>query len=100
MKPFVTSAGSVLWELILPVALFVAWWVWSVQGQSMYFPAVPEILRAFGHTWFGTGFTEHVLPSLRNFIVGLAIGTFFGIVCGIAIGRVMWLRWLLGPIIE
>lgn len=100
MKSAAHGFGSALWGLILPAALFAGWWVWSVAAGGMYFPPLPEILRAFGHTWFGSGFAEHVVPSLRNFAVGYLIASAAGIVLGILIGRVGWLYWLFGPLIE
>lgn len=94
------SVTAIVWELLLPLALFVAWWVWSVTAGEMYFPPLPEILRAFGHTWFGAGFVEHILPSLRNFALGYLLASAAGIVAGVAIGRNAWLHWLVGPIVE
>lgn len=94
------GVGAVVWELILPVALFVGWWIWSTVAGGMYFPPLPDILTSFAHTWFGAGFVENVIPSLRNFIVGYLVGSAIGVVLGVAIGRVGWLRWLLSPIIE
>lgn len=91
---------AMVWELLLPLALFVAWWVWSVTAGQMYFPPLPEILRAFGHTWFGAGFVDHILPSLRNLALGYLLSSAAGIVAGIAIGRNAWLHWLVGPIVE
>lgn len=100
MKSLTRRAGAILWGLILPLALFAAWWIWSVADPGMYFPPLPAILRAFGHTWFGSGFLAHVVPSLRNFIVGYLIASVAGVAIGVAIGRVAWLHWLLGPLIE
>ncbi|TAL77538.1 MAG: ABC transporter permease [Burkholderiaceae bacterium] len=91
---------AIVWELILPVVLFVGWWGWSSASTSMYFAPLPKILSAFVHTWLGAGFNENVVPSLRNFIVGFLLGSFIGIITGVAIGRVRWLRWLFGPITE
>lgn len=92
--------GRVIWELILPVALVIAWWFWSARSTSLYFPPLSDILRSFAHTWFGAGFVEDVVPSLRNFFVGYIVGSVIGVVLGVAIGRVGWLRWLLTPIVE
>jgi len=92
--------GAAAWGLILPLALLAGWWIGSVADAGMYFPPLPDILRAFAHTWFGEGFVAHVVPSLRNFAVGYLIASAAGIVIGVAIGRIAWLHWLLGPLIE
>lgn len=100
MKALARRIGPIAWALILPLVLVTGWWVWSVVDGGMYFPPLPEILRAFAHTWFGGGFLAHVVPSLRNFIVGYLIASAAGVVVGIAVGRLAWLHWLLGPLIE
>lgn len=93
-------AGGVIWELILPFLLLLAWWLWSAASTNMFFPPLADILRAFAHTWFGHGFTADVIPSLRNLIVGYLLGSAIGIVLGLAIGRIEWLRWLASPFVE
>jgi len=100
MKRMSHRIGPIVWGLILPLVLVAGWWIWSVVDGGMYFPPLPDILRAFAHTWFGSGFVAHVVPSLRNFIVGYLIASVAGIVLGIAIGRLGWLHWLLSPLIE
>ncbi|GAA3754042.1 ABC transporter permease [Microbacterium kribbense] len=100
MNGVTTKTWRVVWELILPVALVVIWWFWSAASTNMYFPPLGDILDSFGRTWFGDGFLQHVVPSLRNLIIGYMIGSVIGIVLGVAIGRVGWLRWLMTPIVE
>ncbi len=100
MKSAAHRIGALAWGLILPLALFAAWWAGSVAEPGMYFPPLPDILRSFGETWFGSGFAAHVVPSLRNFLVGYLIASAAGILIGIPIGRVAWLNWLFGPLIE
>lgn len=92
--------GSALWQLILPVALVIVWWFWSSSSTNNYFPPLEEIIVAFNDNWLGSGFTDHVLPSLRNLVIGYALGALIGIVLGTAIGRVAWLRWLATPVVE
>lgn len=92
--------ASVGWQIILPVALVVAWWLWSAGSSSLYFPPLSEILSKFVDTWFGLGFTQHVVPSLRNLAFGFVIGSLLGVGMGIPIGRSRLLRWLLSPLYE
>lgn len=81
-------AASVGWQLILPVGLLVSWWVWSASAQELFFPPLRDILRTFGDTWFGSGFAEHILPSLTNFAIGYAGGVLLGVLVGVAIGLI------------
>jgi ABC-type nitrate/sulfonate/bicarbonate transport system permease component len=92
--------GSVGWQIILPAALVIAWWLWSARSRSPYFPPLTDILDSFGRTWFGSGFFTHVVPSLVNFAVGYLIGVVIGVALGVAIGRLAWLRWLTSPLVE
>lgn len=100
MNGVTRRVGSVAWELILVVVIVAAWWFASASSTNMYFPSLQHIMQSFGHNWFGAGFTENIVPSLRNFIVGYLIGSVVGIGLGIAIGRIAWLRWLLTPAVE
>lgn len=88
------------WELILPVALVAGWWVWSVQADSLFYPPLPDILRAFGDTWFGAGFVTDILPSLLNLAVGYVIGVGLGIAVGVALALVPWLYRAATPVLE
>lgn len=100
MRRVLRGTGSIGWQLILPIVLVVAWWLWSLHSQNPYFPPLRDIMSSFARTWFGSGFTEDIVPSLRNFIVGYLIGVVVGVGVGVAVGRIGWLRWLLSPIIE
>lgn len=92
--------GSVAWELLLPVALITAWWVWSVRADALFYPPLPQVLEVFADTWFGSGFTEHVLPSLRDLGVGYTIGVVLGVAGGVLLGQVTWLRLATWPVLE
>ncbi len=93
-------AGGVAWELILPVALIAAWWVWSVRAGSLFFPPLPDILTSFGNTWFGPGFVDDVVPSLRNLAVGYFAGVGIGVGVGVALALSPRLRQAATPVLE
>jgi ABC-type nitrate/sulfonate/bicarbonate transport system permease component len=93
-------ARRIGWAAILPLALLALWWVWSANSTNLYFPPLSDILSSFANTWFGAGFTEHLIPSMRNLLVGYVIGSAIGVALGVAIGLVRPLEWLLSPFIE
>jgi ABC-type nitrate/sulfonate/bicarbonate transport system permease component len=93
-------AAAILWPLVLPAVLLLGWWFWSAGSANPYFPSLSQILASFAHTWFGTGFSENLVPSVLNLLTGYVIGASAGILVGIAVGRVAWLRWLLTPLIN
>ncbi|BFU43171.1 ABC transporter permease [Krasilnikovia sp. MM14-A1004] len=91
---------GVLWELILPVGLLVAYQLWAGRAQNPYFPTLGAIGAEFRATWIGPGFSEHVLPSLWNLFRGYLLGVIGGIAGGVLLGRVPVLRGLLGPLVN
>lgn len=100
LKWLARRVGSGVWSLALPVALLLGWWFWSAHSSNLYFPPLEKILRSFGHTWFGSGFGSDVLPSLRDLALGYVIGVGAGVILGVVVGRVRWVRWLLSPLIS
>lgn len=81
--------GRILVVLIgawLPVALVYFWWTASAESTNPYFPPLSAIWQRFTELWFGPEFGLHVVPSLRNFIIGYALACLIGIVFGTLIG--------------
>lgn len=73
----------VVWELWLPVALVVAWYLGSASSQSPYFPPLSRIWDAFERNWFGPGFGHDVIPSLTNLALGLMVALVVGVGAGL-----------------
>lgn len=92
--------AGIAWELLLPIGLITAWWLWSVQAGALFYPPLPEVLRTFADTWFGSGFVQHVLPSMRNLALGYVIGVALGIAGGVVLGMARWLRQAATPLLE
>ena len=92
--------GHALWSVILPISLLALWWLLSAHSTSLYFPPLSKIVSAFGATWFGGGFSEHFIPSIRNLAFGYLLGGAVGISLGVTIGLVRPLEWVLAPFIE
>jgi ABC-type nitrate/sulfonate/bicarbonate transport system permease component len=91
---------GIAWELLLPATLVTLWWVLTVRTDSMFYPPLPEVLATFADTWFGAGFAQHVLPSLRNLALGYTLGTAVGIAAGVMLGLAPALHRALSPLLE
>jgi sulfonate transport system permease protein len=92
--------GRVAEQLWLPVLLAAAWWFWSADSTSLYFPPLSRIWDALL-----SGFTDGTMLadlsySLVNIVVGLAVGTLVAIVVGLVIGQVERLREVLDPLLQ
>lgn len=87
-------------EVLVPLATVTTWWLWSVQAESLYFPPLPDILRAFDDTWLFDRFGSDVLPSLARMFGGYAIGCVAAVLVGFALGRHDLLRRATGPVLH
>lgn len=86
--------------LALPVVLVTAWWYFSEDAGSFYFPPLSDIVDAFGPTWLEGRLTADVLPSLIRLLAGFAVALVLGIGLGVAIGSSPRLRAFTEPVLE
>jgi ABC-type nitrate/sulfonate/bicarbonate transport system permease component len=94
------SALAIGAEIAVPVALLVAWQLWTVHANSPYFPRLSTILVEFQQLWLFSQFTEHVIPSLERVLLGFGIAVVAGIALGIPLGLSRWGRAWAMPHIE
>lgn len=95
MNSRILSIGQ---KFALPVVLIALWWLIASQSQSVYFPPVPDILRALGE-WFGGEFAEDLYLSMSNLLAGYLIAVVVGVGAGLLIGRIRILEVALNPLI-
>lgn len=98
----VTTRGirACLAALALPVALVLAWWLWSTGTGSPLLPAPDVVARAGAETWLGGRLVADVLPSLARLTGGYTLGLVAGIATGVVIGSSPGVRVLLEPALE
>jgi ABC-type nitrate/sulfonate/bicarbonate transport system permease component len=89
-----------LLELVVPIAVLVAWGVWSSSAHSFYFPPLTDILTTFKDTWLFERATSDALPSLERMFAGFAIAAVAGVAIGIPLGMQPALMRALTPLIE
>jgi ABC-type nitrate/sulfonate/bicarbonate transport system permease component len=94
------QVGRAAWSLVLPVLMIVGYQWWSGLAANPYFPTIPVMLESFRETWVGSGFTQHVVPSLANLARGYLIGLALGILAGVALGRLPLVRQAVNPLIS
>jgi len=87
-------------EIAVPVAILVAWQLWTVHAHAREFPRLSTILVDFQKMWLFSEFGTHVVPSLERIAVGFAVGCVLGVAIGIPIGLSPLARKLAMPHIE
>jgi ABC-type nitrate/sulfonate/bicarbonate transport system permease component len=94
------AAAKTAAEIAVPIAILVAWQLWTVHADSQFFPRLSTILVEFQKLWLFSQFGEHVVPSLERIVLGFAIAVVAGIAIGIPLGLSHWGRVLAMPHIE
>jgi ABC-type nitrate/sulfonate/bicarbonate transport system permease component len=87
-------------EIAVPIAILVAWQLWTAHAHSPKFPRLSTILVDFRKQWLFAEFGTHVVPSLERIGLGFAIGVIVGVLLGIPLGLSPLLRKIAMPHIE
>jgi ABC-type nitrate/sulfonate/bicarbonate transport system permease component len=91
---------GILYAAALPVLLVLIWWVATLGAKSFFVPTPATLVATFAETWFGERIGSDVLPSLGRLFIGVLCAIVIGIVAGLLIGSVKWLRALTEPVLE
>ncbi|NKX55690.1 ABC transporter permease [Arthrobacter mobilis] len=91
---------GILYAIGLPAILVAIWWAATRAGTNFFVPTPGVLAETFAETWFGERILSDVLPSIGRLIVGVASAILLGIVAGLLIGSVRWLRALTEPVLE
>ena len=87
-------------EIAVPVAMLVAWQLWTASAHSVKFPRLSTILVTFNDMWIFEQFGEHVVPSLERIAAGYGIAVVAGIALGVPLGLSSLARRAAMPHIE
>ncbi|MGZ8716397.1 MAG: ABC transporter permease [Gaiellaceae bacterium] len=87
-------------EIAVPLAMLLAWQLWTASAHSIKFPRLSTILVDFQQMWLFSQFGTNVVPSLVRIGLGFAIGVAAGVALGVPIGLSPLLRKLAMPHIE
>jgi ABC-type nitrate/sulfonate/bicarbonate transport system permease component len=94
------KAAKIGAEIAVPLAILLAWQLWTAHANSAKFPRLTTILAEFRDMWLFSQFGTHVVPSLERIGLGFAIAVVAGIALGIPIGLSRWARLWAMPHIE
>jgi ABC-type nitrate/sulfonate/bicarbonate transport system permease component len=94
------QAAKIGAEIAVPVAILVAWQLWTVHAKDPKFPRLSTILVEFQHMWLFSQFNLHVVPSLERIALGFGIAVVLGIALGIPLGLSRWGRIIAMPHVE
>ena len=100
MSRRVYLVAKVAAEIAVPVAILVAWQLWTAHAASPKFPRLSTILVEFKDMWLFSQFGTHVVPSLERIGLGFTLAVVTGIVVGIPLGLSRWARLWAMPHIE
>jgi ABC-type nitrate/sulfonate/bicarbonate transport system permease component len=87
-------------EVAVPIAILLAWQLWTASAGSPKFPRLSTILVRFQEMWLFSEFTTHVVPSLERILLGFGIAVVCGIALGVPLGLSRWARKAAMPHIE
>ena len=87
-------------EVAVPALVVAAWWLWSTNADSFYFPPLPEILTTFADTWVFERVGNDVVPSLVRLLLGFGIATAVSVAAGSVLGLSVVARRVAEPITE
>lgn len=87
-------------EILAPILLLAAWWVFSANSTNVFFPPLARILERFRELWLFDRFMSDIVPSLANLALGFVIAAVAGLVLGMLMGMFRRLRWTLSPIMD
>lgn len=86
MSPRSWRALKVGAEIAVPVAILIAWQVWTAHAHQARFPRLSTILVEFRKMWLFSQFNSEVVPSLERIGAGFAIAVVVGVALGLPLG--------------
>ena len=100
MSPRTYRALKIGAEVAVPIAILVAWQVWTTQSGNPNFPRLSTIMVEFKDLWLFSRFGSDVVPSLERILLGFGIAVVVGVGVGIPLGLSRWARAFAMPHVE
>ena len=97
--PMTRRLALLLLEVACPIALVAIVWVWTAQADSIFFPPLESVFKAFDAVWLGSAFETDALPSLRRWGIAYVISVLIGVGIGVPMGLNPTARLVMGPVL-
>lgn len=96
------SVAASVWQAVaLPLALLIAWQVWAISlPEETRAPSPIRVLTTFVRLTMDGDLPNGLAMSLGRVVLGFSIALVLGVVLGLLMGRIRWLRDFLEPIVE
>ncbi|TFD09672.1 MULTISPECIES: ABC transporter permease [unclassified Cryobacterium] len=94
------STKRTLYFVGLPVLLVALWWTLTLGSTNFFVPKPLKLMQTFWAVWAGERFWTDFVPSVLRLLVGLGLTILLGVIFGVLIGSVRWLRSLTEPLLE
>lgn len=91
---------DICWQVWLPVSLGALWWALSLGSESIYFPALKNILIEFNSSWLFEHYWSDALPSSLRLIAGFSIAVLAGVGLGVMLGLNPRVESAVRPVID
>ncbi|MDO5681382.1 MAG: ABC transporter permease [Propionibacteriaceae bacterium] len=95
-----TTLKRFAWEIWLPIALLVLWWIVSANSTDFYWPPLSDIMADFGKLWIFDHLVEDAMPSVIRLTIGFVIATVVAVTIGLLLGAFPRLEDATRPIVE
>ncbi|MBC6457207.1 ABC transporter permease [Actinomadura sp. HBU206391] len=89
-----------LQHLVVPVALLLAFGLWSAQAEDFFFPPLTEIVRVFADNWLFDRVGSDLVPSVLRLLAGYSISIVGGVTFGVLFGMSRILRTAFDPVVQ
>jgi len=89
-----------VWLWWSPVALVALWWLVSARWSNFFFPPLAQIVEVTIRDLANGILIRHMLASLQNMAMGLALAILVGVFMGLVIGESRRIREATGPFLS
>ncbi|MEZ0213194.1 MAG: ABC transporter permease [Xanthobacteraceae bacterium] len=84
------------------VAFFLVWQLIATSGyvDTVMLPSPLEVFHSAAAIAETGELAEHTMASLARMALGYAVGSVLGVAFGVVLGRIIFLEWFVGPVLQ